>query len=148
MSYEKLIVYQVSISIEFLGLSFQIIEQLPRGYSELADQLKRASMRIPLNIAEGAGKRTKADCRKYFDIARASSMECGAILDVCSKLQLAKIELVSKGKLLLERMVAMLTKLADAQSTRAEENATVARPMPTPRSTRTPTPKSTSPCPT
>jgi hypothetical protein len=51
MRYEKLIVYQVSI--EFLGLSFKIIEQLPRGYSELADQLKRASMRIPLNIAEG-----------------------------------------------------------------------------------------------
>jgi four helix bundle protein len=130
MSYEKLIVYQ--LSIEFLGLSFQLIEALPRGYSELADQLKRASMRIPLTIAEGAGKRTRADCRKYFDIARGSSMECGAILDVCSKLQLANIEFLGKGKLLLERMVAMLTKLGNSQSP-AEGNATVERPMPTPR---------------
>jgi four helix bundle protein len=111
MSYEKMIVYQ--LSIEFLGIAFQIIEQLPRGYAELVDQLKRASMRIPLTVAEGAGKRTKADCRKYFDIARGSSMECGAILDVCVKLKLANADLISRGKQILERMVAMLTKLAD-----------------------------------
>ncbi len=40
-------------------------------------------MSIPLNIGEGAGKRTKPDCRRYFDIARGSSMECAAALDVC-----------------------------------------------------------------
>ena len=111
MSYEKMIVYQ--LSIEFLGVAFQIIEQLPRGYAELVDQLKRASMRIPLTVAEGAGKRTKADCRKYFDIARGSSGECGALLDVCVKLKLANADLIGRGKQTLERMVAMLTKLAD-----------------------------------
>lgn len=133
MSYEKLVVYQ--LSIEFLGVAFQVIEQLPRGYSELADQLKRASLRNPLNIAEGAGKRTKADCRKYFDIARGSSMECGAILDVCAKLQLAQGELTKRGKQLLERMVAMLTKLGDPQPPQAEGYVDVERPKPTPRLT-------------
>lgn len=111
MSYERMIVYQ--FSIEFLGIAFQIIENLPRGYAELSDQVKRASMRIPLNIAEGAGKRTKADCRKYFDIARGSSMECGSILDVCAKLQIANPDFITRGKQILEQMVAMLTKLAD-----------------------------------
>lgn len=133
MSYEKLVVYQ--LSIEFLGVAFQVIEQLPRGYSELADQLKRASLRNPLNIAEGAGKRTKADCHKYFDIARGSSMECGAILDVCAKLQLAQGELTKRGKQLLERMVAMLTKLGDPQPPQAEGYVDVERPKPTPRLT-------------
>ena len=133
MSYEKLVVYQ--LSIEFLGVAFQVIEQLPRGYSELADQLKRASLRNPLNIAEGAGKRTKADCRKYFDIARGSSMECGAILDVCAKLQLAQGELTKRGKQLLERMVAMLTKLGDPQPPQAEGYVDVECPKPTPRLT-------------
>jgi four helix bundle protein len=70
-------------------------------------------MRIPLTVAERAGKRTKADCRKYFDIARGSSMECGGILDVYVKLKLANTDLISRGKQILERMVAMLTKLAD-----------------------------------
>ncbi|MEZ4744049.1 MAG: four helix bundle protein [Bdellovibrionota bacterium] len=45
-------------------------------------------MSIPLNIGEGAGKRTKADCKKYFDIARGSAMECAAAIDVCRVLEL------------------------------------------------------------
>ncbi len=39
-------------------------------------------------------------------------MECGAILDVCLKLELAKKESLARGKTLLERIVSMLTKMA------------------------------------
>lgn len=81
-------------------------------HSALADQLKRAAMSIPLNIAEGAGKRTKADCRKYFDIARGSAMECGASIDVCRVLNLITAQRQKLAKDLLHRIVAMLTKLA------------------------------------
>lgn len=85
---------------------------MPRGYGILSDQLKRASMGIPLQIAEGAGKRSRPDCRKYFDIARGSAMECGSVLDVCNHLNLVDDEkLIIPGKQLLERIVAMLTKL-------------------------------------
>ena len=111
MSYEKLDVYQCSI--QFLGLATRIIETMPRGYSLLTDQLKRASLGIPLQIAEGAGKRTKADCRRFFDYARGSAMECGAVLDVCMQLKLIEAnKLLLPGKELLERIVAMLTKLS------------------------------------
>ena len=48
------------------------------------DQLGRASFSIPLNIAEGSGKFTKKDRRKYFTIARASVFECVAVLDILS----------------------------------------------------------------
>ena len=78
MSYEKLHVYQCSI--DFLGISNQILERLPAGHSVSRDQLKRASISIPLNIGEGAGKRTKAD--RYFTSARGSAMECGAVIDL------------------------------------------------------------------
>ena len=110
MSYEKLDVYQCSI--EFLGIATIIIETMPKGYSLLNDHLKRAALGIPLQIAEGAGKRTKADCRRYFDYGRGSAMECGAVLDVCLKLKLVDVKLLHSGKNLLERIVAMFTKLA------------------------------------
>lgn len=111
MSYEKLDVYQCSI--QFLGIATRIIEKMPRGHSMLTDQLKRASLGIPLQIAEGAGKRTKADCRRFFDYARGSAMECGAVLDVCIQLKLIEVDkFLIPGKKLLERIVAMLTKLA------------------------------------
>ena len=54
LDHEKLDVYQCSI--EFLALSVQVIETLPKGYSALVDQLKRASWSIPLNIAKAVEK--------------------------------------------------------------------------------------------
>lgn len=46
------------------------------------DQLGRASFSVPLNIAEGSGKFSKADRRNFFTIARASVFECVAVLDI------------------------------------------------------------------
>ena len=109
MSYEKLHVYQ--FSIEFLSISTGVLGRLPTGQGVIRDQLKRASISIPLNIGEGAGKRTKADCNRYFTSARGSAMECGAILDVCYKLELIDLETRDKGKALLTKIVAMLTKM-------------------------------------
>lgn len=110
MSYEKLDVYQCAI--EFVTVSIQILEELPRGQSLLHDQLKRATISIPLNIAEGAGKKTRADCSRYFTSARGSAMECGAVLDICLKMGLINEPTTTRGKKLLERIVAMLTKMS------------------------------------
>ncbi len=46
------------------------------------DQLGRASFSVPLNIAEGSGKFSKADRKNYFTTARASVFECIAVLDI------------------------------------------------------------------
>jgi four helix bundle protein len=37
-------------------LADRIIEHLPRGRAYVSDQLHRAALSIPLNIAEGAGE--------------------------------------------------------------------------------------------
>lgn len=53
LSYERLDVYRLSIT--YVTLMAPILEALPRGNAVLADQLKRASLSIPLNVAEAAG---------------------------------------------------------------------------------------------
>jgi four helix bundle protein len=65
-----------------------IIEGLPRGRSHLADQFTRASLSIVLNLAEGAGKHSKLDQRRYYVTARGSATESAALLDVCQRLKL------------------------------------------------------------
>jgi len=64
-----------------------------------------------LNIAEGNGKATEGDRRRYFEIARGSALECAAaqdVLEVCGAIAPDKN---TEAKLLLDRIVAMLTKL-------------------------------------
>ena len=68
LSHEKLEVYQKSI--QFLAVSVKIAAALPRGYGELTDQLKRASLSLPLNIAEASGRTGSSDNARHFAIAR------------------------------------------------------------------------------
>ena len=109
LDHERLDVYQ--FSTRFLAIAFALVETLPRGSAELRDQLRRAATSIPLNIAEGSGKRDGPDRRRYYAIARGSAMECGAILDVIRILSVAPNASVDKGKRLLVRIVEMLSKM-------------------------------------
>jgi four helix bundle protein len=59
----------------------QIIQELKLEHY-VKDQLNRAAFSIPLNIAEGTGKFSKADRKNYYITARASVFECVAILDI------------------------------------------------------------------
>lgn len=48
--------------------------------SHVKDQLQRASHSVALNLAEGRGKRTLKDQKRYFYNALGSVRECQAIL--------------------------------------------------------------------
>ena len=113
LDHEKLDVYK--ISIEFMAIAINITAKIPRGYSSLADQLKRAAWSIPLNIAEGCGKRGINDKKRFYAIARGSAMECAAIIDVCQVLDIDDINSFKQGKTLLTRIVSMLTKLCQTR---------------------------------
>jgi four helix bundle protein len=109
LHYERLDCYQAAI--EFLALSEKIIEVIPRGFGELKSQYRAASLSIPLNVAEGAGKKANQDRIRFFDIARGSAQECGAILDVCRVLGIGKLNDLDQGKALLCRIISMLVKM-------------------------------------
>ncbi|MBX7052006.1 MAG: four helix bundle protein [Flavobacteriales bacterium] len=59
----------------------------------LFNQILRASLTVPLNIAEGSAKFSKADRKNYFITARGSVFECVAILDI-----LMDENLITKGE--------------------------------------------------
>ena len=105
--HERLDVYRAAI--EFLIVTDEIAASLPRGRAYLADQLRRAATSIPLNIAEGAGEFSPGDKARFYRMARRSATECAAILDACRATALGDLELLSKGRTLLLRTVAMLT---------------------------------------
>lgn len=107
--HERLDVYQRAI--EFVVIADKVTEELPYGRGKLADQLSRASISIPLNIAEGAGLFIKREKQHSYRIARGSAMECAAIFDVCRQLKLIQKEKCEQAKEILLRIVSMITKL-------------------------------------
>jgi four helix bundle protein len=112
LDHEKLDVYH--LSLDFLVFANELIEGLPRGRSHLADQLTRASTSIVLNLAEGAGKHSRPDKRRYYLTARGSATESAALLDVCLRLKLVNGVGHDAGKRMLVRIVSMLIKLAQS----------------------------------
>jgi four helix bundle protein len=109
LSFQRLDVYQRAI--EFLVLTTELTETLPRGNAERADQLIRAAESVVRNIAEGAGRWSDADSSKHYKIARGEAMECAASLDVLKLRKLVGLERYDQGTKLLEGVVAMLTKM-------------------------------------
>lgn len=109
LDYEKLDVY--TCAIEHLAFVFETIPRLPRGFSALSDQWRRAATSIPMNIAEAVGKPSRADRANRFAIARGEAMECGAILDVVRLLDVVPTKDVECAKTLVVRLVEMLSKL-------------------------------------
>ena len=78
--FENLDVYQKSVSLadRVCGLT----EGFPRGFRFLSDQLNRAALSVPANLAEGNGRWHKADRKQFFWIARGSAHECVPLLEI------------------------------------------------------------------
>ena len=109
MSLKDFELYQ--LSLKFLHLAHNHAEQLPRGYAELREQLKRASLSIVLNVAEGAGKFSKAEQKRYYGIARGSAFECYAAIEAAHVLDLEKSTSLRDAIDLIDRIISVLTKL-------------------------------------
>ena len=104
---ERFDVYQ--ITLEFLGLVGQL--KPGRGFGELRDQIERASSSILLNTAEGLGRSSAPEKARFFVIARGSTTECAAIVDVLRVRGLAAHALCQHARSLLVRITQMLSKL-------------------------------------
>ncbi|WP_129356633.1 four helix bundle protein [Sorangium cellulosum] len=115
--FQRLDVYRCAIS--FLAYSAPLAARPPRGQGELADQLRRAALSVPLNIAEGSGKPAR-DARRFYAIARGSALECAAILDAFEALGLVTTQELVEPRELLERTVSMLTRMARVEGNRGE----------------------------
>ena len=107
--HEKLDVYKASI--EYVAWANKVSGELSGDNRSTKDQLLRASRSIPLNIAEGNGKASEGERRRFFEIARGSALECAAIQDVLEISDALSKEDNVSAKKLLDRIVAMLTKL-------------------------------------
>ena len=101
----------VQCSLQFAALVFEILEKVPRGHAELSDQLRRATISVPLNIAEGTGKTSNRERARFHAIARGSAMECAATIDLLRLQALVDPDPADTAKGLCNRVVSMLSRM-------------------------------------
>jgi four helix bundle protein len=72
------------------------------------NQLRRASLSIMLNIAEGSSRFSNADRRDFYVIARGSAFECVAIFDFMKEEKLLDEDLYNDLYLKSEELSKMI----------------------------------------
>ena len=81
--YEDLVVWQKAMQLAKMVYGVQ--KQLPKAeIYGLGDQIRRAAVSIPSNIAEGFGRDTEKEFRHFLSIAR------GSLFETKTQLQLAE----------------------------------------------------------
>jgi four helix bundle protein len=103
---ERLDVYRVALEFHSQASVLAL-----RADAVVRDQLRRASLSVVLNIAEGAGQRSRAQKRHLYAIARGSAMESAAIFDVLRGQGVALARECHVARALAVRIVQMLTRL-------------------------------------
>lgn len=111
--HEKLRVYQEAI--RFVRWVHGILEKVPKSVA-VRGHLDESSSSVALNIAEGNGKFTARDRCRFFDISRASALECAACLDVLVAKAILSEEGIAPGKEMLVNVVSMLVGLIKTTS--------------------------------
>lgn len=84
--YQDLKIWQNSIELSYDV--YKLIENFPQKYWSLADQLRRAIVSVPSNIAEWSGRWGKKEFAQFLWYARWSLWEVDTQLILAEKFQL------------------------------------------------------------
>lgn len=109
-SYKNLDVYKESKVL--VKLVYGLLEKFPKVETyALCDQLRRAVISVPSNIAEGSGRTSSKDQAHFFEMAFTSLMEVSCQMDIaCDLGYVGKTEL-NQIEEQVRRIAAMLSGL-------------------------------------
>ena len=106
LNFEKLKVWQKSV--DYAQILIKIADDLPQKYQfSFSDQLRRAALSIPSNIAEGAGRKGIKDRANFYSIAKGSVYETVNIIKL-----LERLELINRRKFNLNQVYSAAEEIA------------------------------------
>jgi four helix bundle protein len=97
-------------SVELSVCVYQMTKLFPREeLYGLSSQMRRASISIASNIAEGRGRLNLAEFRQFLGLAQGSLFELRTQLEVARRLKMAGTDYLPRAQALCEEVSKMLT---------------------------------------
>lgn len=116
-TYKDLLVWQRAIDL--IEIVYRLTQRFPRDERwGLISQLRRASVSIASNIAEGQGRSTHGEFRQFVGHARGSTLEVETQLIIAVRLGLLTNDSCSKAFDLCDQIKRMLHGLAASLETK------------------------------
>jgi len=113
--FRQLLVWQKAMDLTMEVYS--IVKLLPHDESfALSDQMRRAVVSIPSNIAEGQGRETDKEFVRFLSIARGSLWELSTQIEICERLNYLTADQLATAKDLIIEISKMLNALSNALS--------------------------------
>lgn len=110
LSHKKLDVWKQSIIL--IKKVYIFTNNLPSEEKfNLISQMRRSSISIASNIAEGLSRTTNKEKQRFIEISRSSLVELDTQFEVCVEIGYSSIEDLSEFVDLLNHIFAMLTNL-------------------------------------
>ena len=107
--YKKLLVWQKSM--QFVRCVYELVKKFPKNEQyALSDQLRRAVVSIPSNIAEGSGRSGNRDYGHFLSISRGSLYEVMTQIEIANDLGYVNSDLTAI-ETLAEEISKMLTSM-------------------------------------
>ena len=117
--YRDLKVWQKAI--ELTSEVYKLVKLLPNEERyALSDQIRRAVVSVPSNIAEGRGRGTNKEFVRYLLMSRGSLWEVSTQLEICERLQYLNNEEMPNARQLITEISKMINALASSFSNDSE----------------------------
>jgi len=99
-------------SVDFTKDIYELTESFPKSEMfGIANQLRRASVSIVSNIAEGASRKSSVERKRFFEISRSSLVEIDSQIEIAKRLKFTEEVDNEKISEEMNHLFAMLSNL-------------------------------------
>jgi four helix bundle protein len=100
------------LSMNLISEIYKLTKSYPKDeLYNLTSQMRRASVSISSNIAEGASRKSSLERKRFYEISRSSLIELDTQLEISLRLNYISESFINELGDLVNHIFAMLTKL-------------------------------------
>jgi four helix bundle protein len=86
LSHKNLDVWK--LSKELVRAMYNLTEDFPKAEQYgITNQLRRASVSVVCNIAEGSARKSALDRKRFYEISRSSLVEIDSLMEICKDME-------------------------------------------------------------